>query len=362
VKHDTLKRIMAGDESGPVASAFRLGLSALTPGYRLAIAIRNRMFDHGLRKSIQLPRPTLSVGNLTTGGTGKTPMVIELARRLIEQGSQPAVLLRGYMAQTDARPSDEARQLADELGSSVPVEPNPNRAQAAARVIAKHPNVSVFLLDDAFQHRQVRRDLDIVLIDATEPFGFGRLLPRGLLREPAHNLKRADAVIVTRSDLVDPDTLAVLDQQIQQLTGQPPLAHTLHRWTGFRGPDGDLPEDHLRSMDVVGVSAIGNPKAFEKMLQAAAGRVIHCRLFDDHHPYTREELDGLLAQAHEAGAQALVTTEKDWVKLRPLVAQRTEKGGTPPFIPILRPAMGVQFLDGEQALNDLLQRTLEARP
>jgi len=358
MNHETLIRIMAGEEQGPLAGVLRLGLSALTPGYRLAISVRNMMFNSGLRKSARLPRPALSVGNLTTGGTGKTPMVIELARRLAEQGSRPAVLLRGYMANAKTGPSDEAQQLRDELGSSVPIEPNPSRIQAAGRVIEKNPGaeVSVFLLDDGFQHRQVHRDLDLVLIDATRPFGFDRLLPRGLLREPARNLRRADAVIVTRSDQVDPKVLAALDKRIQELTGRPPTAHSVHRWNGFRQDDQTLPPDHLKPLSVVGVSAIGNPKAFERTLADTAGRVLTCLRFDDHHPYTAGHLQELLAKATQDDAQAVVTTEKDWVKWRPLIQSLNITA----YPPILRPILGIGFIDGGQALDNLLHKALHA--
>jgi tetraacyldisaccharide 4'-kinase len=352
MKHARLYDIMAGLDRGVWGHAARLGLSALEPVYRLAISLRNRLFDAGFRKPVRLPRPTISVGNITTGGTGKTPMVIELAKRLTEQGSRPAVLLRGYMADPSATQSDEALELARELGSSVPVEPDPNRATAADRVIKQYPDTSVFLLDDGFQHRQVHRDLDIVLIDATRPFGFDRLLPRGLLRESMGNLRRADVVILTRCDLVDPAVLADLDQTIKELTGQPPAAHTAYRWSGFAGPNGDLPKDHLKDLKVVGVSAIGNPAAFQQMLSAAAAEVLTCHSFDDHHAYTGAELDRLLADARRRGAQAVVTTEKDWVKWRTLLQ---ESGGDPVAVAVLRPVLGVEFLDGADAVQRVLR-------
>lgn len=354
MKHARLYDIMAGDDRSVLGHAARLGLSGMEPGYRLAISLRNRLFDLGLRKPLRLPRPTISVGNLTTGGTGKTPMVIELVKRLTEQGSRPAVLLRGYMAKGDSTPSDEAAQLKSELGSSVPVEPDPNRAEAADRVIRKHPTTSVFLLDDGFQHRQVHRDLDIVLIDATRPFGFGRLLPRGLMREPLRNLRRADAVIITRCDLVTTDTLADLDRRIQTLTGQPVIAHAVYHWTGFRSDDNSLPGDHLKAMKTIGVSAIGNPKAFQDMLNEASGEVLTCHSFDDHHAYQPDEIRGLLADAKQRGAQAVVTTEKDWVKWRPILQ---DDGVDPPPLPILRPVLGVVFIDGDQAISRMLRQT-----
>ncbi len=356
--------IMRGEDTTLSGRAIRLGLTVMQPGYRLAVAARNRLFDVGLRKPLQLLRPTISVGNLTAGGTGKTPMVIELARRLIEQGSHPAVLLRGYMSKGGDGPSDEAAQLKNELGSSVPVEPDPSRADAARRVIKAHPEVSVFLLDDGFQHRQVHRDLDIVLIDATRPFGFDHLLPRGLLREPVGNLGRADAVIVTRSDLVDPQALAKLDQQITQLTGRAPIAHTASRWTGFRHGDDLLPADHLRDLKVSAVTAIGNPGAFEQMLRTQAGRVLACHDLDDHHHYTAEQIRGLMTDALAQKADALVVTEKDWVKWVPLL-NRLPGGSAPNSgkdVSILRPVLGVEFLDGGQAVDQLLRQVTESRP
>ncbi len=359
MNHARLYNIMAGKDRTASAHAARLGLRILQPAYRLAIALRNKSFDLALRKPIRLPRPTISVGNLTTGGTGKTPMVIQLAKQLAEQGSHPAVLLRGYMPNQTQTPSDEAQELACELGSSTPVQPNPNRAAAADHVLKNHPDTDIFLLDDAFQHRQVHRDLDIVLIDATRPFGFNHLLPRGLLREPPQNLRRAHAIIITRCDLVPPQTLADLDQQIQSLTGQPPTAHAAYQWTAFRSNDHHLPGDrfpgdHLKNLKTVGISAIGNPKAFEDMLNQASQEVLTCHTFDDHHAYQPDEVRNLLTDAQQRGAQALVLTEKDWVKFQPILQNLKTDPTTPQ---ILRPVLGIDFLDGAEKITQMLQQT-----
>lgn len=352
MNHARLYDIMSGDDRSLSASASRLGLSVLEPGYRLAIALRNKQFDLGWRKPARLPRPVISVGNVTTGGTGKTPLVIELAKRLLEQGSHPAVLMRGYMPDQAGATSDEAQEIADELGSAVPVQPNPNRVEGAQRVLDKHPETTVFLLDDGFQHRQVYRDLDIVLIDATRPFGFDRLLPRGLLREPVGNVRRADAVIVTRGDLIARDVLTALDQRIETLTGNAPIAHAVSQWSGYRTGDEQQPEDHLNNLKVVGVCAIGNPDAFTKMLQDAAGEVLHLHAFDDHHDYSSDEIRGLLLDAGKRGADAVVITEKDWVKFKPLMGDDAMSQGAPP---VLRPALKVGFLKGAQQVDQMLK-------
>ena len=353
MNHKRLYELMSGDAKGLGASAARLGLSALAPGYRLAVAIRNRMFDLGLKKTVHLNRPVISIGNLTTGGTGKTPMVIELVRRLIEQGQRPAVLLRGYMAGADG-PSDEAIELSHELGSAVPVEANPDRAQGAKRVLAEHPETTVFLLDDGFQHRRVHRDLNIVLIDATRPFGFGHLLPRGLLREPIRNLNRADAVILTRCDPSANPGNAEMDKRIETITGRPPIAHTNFTWSGYRNESETFDVTHLKAKKVVGACAIGNPTAFMVML-ANAGELLAVHQFDDHHSYTETEVHKLLIDAASQGADAVVVTEKDWVKWRPMIKGLPTEG----LPPVIRPKLGTRFLDGAEAVESLLKRALQ---
>ncbi|MCG8511455.1 MAG: tetraacyldisaccharide 4'-kinase, partial [Rhodospirillales bacterium] len=217
---------MSGEATGLLAAAARGGLALAEPVYRAVVSARNKRFDNGKRTIARLPRPVISVGNITTGGTGKTPMVIHLARLLHEAGHRPAVLLRGYKADPEhPQASDEAAELTAALDGIAYVEANPNRVESARRVLDNHPNADVFLLDDGFQHRQVHRDLDMVLIDAMCPFGHDHLLPRGLLREPMKNLARADAVVVTRADQVEPGKLKEIDQRIVAMHGKPPIAH-----------------------------------------------------------------------------------------------------------------------------------------
>lgn len=347
--HDRFLRLVRGHDRSPPAAAARLGLSAAAAPYRAAVALRNRAFDLGLRRPMPLGRPTVSIGNLTTGGTGKTPMVIDTVRRLRATGERPAVLLRGYG-------DDETRELATALADTdppTPVEANPSRVAQAAALLERCPDVSAFVLDDGFQHRQAHRDLDLVLIDATDPFGGGRLLPRGLLREPTCSLRRAHGVIVTRSDQVDAETLARLDAEIERLTDRPPLAHVAATWRVLRVDEAadEQPTQTLRERRVLGACGIGNPGAFERQLRQAAGEVVGMETRNDHHPWTAEALREVLDRAAAAGGEAVVTTEKDWVKWRPLLGRMPDSQ----TLPIYRPILMMRFLDGEAAFATLLQ-------
>ena len=354
-------RIMSGEDRDWTAHVLRTAANAGVPPYRAAVAARNLLYATRLRGAKRLGLPTISVGNLTAGGTGKTPMVIELADRLRALGHRPAVLLRGYEpgGPESRQGSDEAAVLRGALGDDVPVRPNPSRVAAAREVRAERPDLTVFLLDDGFQHRRAARQLDLVLVDATRPFGHGRLLPRGLLREPHRALRRADAVVITRADRVSKSDLEDLSRRLTRLHGRPPVAVCRHRWSGLRVGYKDGPLDKLADHRVLGVSGLGNPADFEATLRAVAGEVAGCLVFDDHHPYTRSDVRGIMHTALERDAVAVVTTEKDWVKWRRLA------GGVKLPLPVYRPRVQMAFAptpdggDGAAALDAMLR---EAAP
>lgn len=347
--------ILSGEDRSFAAAAKRAALAGSEPFYGIAMGIRNALFDSRLRKAHPLARTTISIGNITTGGTGKTPMVIDVARRLITLDARPAVLLRGYRA-VHGR-SDEAELLKQALGPSVPVIANPDRIAGAKLALIQNPATTLFILDDGFQHRKVARDLDLVLVDATNPFGYGHLLPRGLLREPIGNLRRARGVIVTRADLVSAEALRQLDRDLTHHTGRPPLAHCAHVWTGFLdAEDRPLAVDALAARRVLAFSGIGNPQAFEATLRTRVLQVEHHLQLPDHHDYADP---APLRAAYEAarGAECLVMTEKDWVKCKP----RLEGGKLPGVpLPIFRPVLGIRYLSGEAAIENLLTLTVTA--
>lgn len=340
-------KAMSGEDTSACGGLMRAMLAAATPVYALGNSARSAGFTTGLKRTVSLGRPTISVGNLTTGGTGKTPMVAWIADYLIELGQFPCILLRGYKG------GDEAKEHQGRLGDRAYVEPNPDRVAAAKGVLDADPPPTCFLLDDGFQHRRAARDLDLVLIDATNPWGYGSMLPRGLMREPKSALRRADAIIVTRADRVDEQSLAGLDCEIESITGRPPIAHAVHTWVGlFDEQHQAYPLSTIADQRVMGVIGLGNPSAFTQMLQQHAGEVVHCEQYPDHHRYTRKLLLELIALAETAEAQAVITSEKDWVKWAVLLED--EKVA----LPIYRVDLQMRFTAGEDELKALLRSRL----
>ena len=208
-----LLALMAGERRGFSAAWQRCGLRLASVPYGWAVAVRNGLFDRGWKSIERAGVPVVSVGNLTVGGTGKTPCVEYIASRLRQWDRRVAILSRGYGSEHG--PNDEALVLEENL-PDVPHLQGPDRV-ALARIAIEELESEVLVLDDGFQHRRLARDLDVVLIDATQPWGFGYLLPRGLLRESPRGLRRAGAVVLTRCDQVDAAALAKLKGEVAKL-------------------------------------------------------------------------------------------------------------------------------------------------
>lgn len=355
-------RILSGEDRRFFAGALRGGLSLVEPAYSTVTRLRNHLYDRGTLASHPLPRPTISIGNITTGGTGKTPLVRWLAEQLACRSIRPAILMRGYHAPksklprnpskrtttTDPQPaspptraqSDEERMLADYLDARANVIANPDRLAGAASAMALDPAPDVFLLDDGFQHRRVRRDLDIVLIDATHPFGHGHVLPRGLLREPLSGLSRAHLLIITRANLVDPSEADRIEAELRKWNRDAPILRANHVLAGLKPTDvpasepPEFPiEDLLRRRFFV-FAGIANPDALARQLEPYRDSLAGARWFPDHHAYQPEELAEVFKTATTSGAQVIVTTEKDWVKLASLPgADRTPRTNATPATP-----------------------------
>lgn len=281
--------------------------------YRWIVSIRNRQFDRG--KGVTRARvPVLSIGNLTTGGTGKTPLVCYLAKNLRKLDLRVSILSRGYGA-NESGVNDEAMELEMRL-PDVPHLQDPNRKKIAD-IATEELGAEVLLLDDGFQHRKLHRDIDILVIDATNPFGFGHLLPRGLLREPVQNIQRADIAVINRCNFVDDQTVSEIKSTLRRHKQTLPIALA---WTVA-----DKLIDHIGNTtaieDFAGNSVgtfcgIGNPSGFQKTLKQLDVNVIASREFPDHHQYTREDIQQLSAWAKSLnGCDAILCTQKDLVKI-----------------------------------------------
>lgn len=295
---------------------------------------RRRRFDPALSAQAAtsiLPCKTISIGNLTTGGTGKTPAVQWVARRLQVQGIHVAVVARGYggrLSREGAVVSDGAAVLhsAHDVGDEpvlharalpgIPVIIGRDRV-VAARLAAERFGVQVVVLDDAFQYWSLHRDLNVVLMDARRPFDNGHLLPRGRLREPPAALERADVVLLTRADLASEEQRSAARAQIGRYTPAP-IFEASHAPTALRDEVlGERMPLHLEGMSVAAVSALADNEAFQATVQACGARIVAGLERRDHHHWQPRELQTFAREAERAGAQALITTEKDAVKIQP---------------------------------------------
>jgi tetraacyldisaccharide 4'-kinase len=278
------------------------------------MVVRNALFDRGVKRSVRAAVPVVSVGNLTMGGTGKTPAVEYVARFFRERDRRVAVLSRGYGG--GGGRNDEALVLEENL-PDVPHLQGPDRA-ALAQTAVEELESDVLVLDDGFQHRRLRRDLDLVLVDATNPWGYGWVFPRGLLREPQRGLRRADVVLMTRCDQVSTAALAELRAEVGRLVPGKPIVESTHAPRRLVNSDGEEQTlDFVRGTSVAAVSGIGNPAAFTRTLTDLGATVVDHRIHPDHHAYTRADVDALRRWAGSLpAATPVLTTQKDLVKLR----------------------------------------------
>ncbi len=283
---------------------------------------RARFYERGLFAQMRLDTPVISVGNLSVGGTGKTPMSLWLARQAHQRGLRAGILSRGYKAGSGGTPGrlNDEGQLIAEILPDVPQVQDPDRVRGGEALQAQ--GVDWIVLDDGFQHRRLVRDLDLVLVDATRPWGLPpaepgarpvcATLPRGFLREPPLALRRADQIVLTRADSTPPGDLQSLREELRRIAPDVEQVLTSHRPSGLRivgaGSSQKAELDQLRDVEVDVISAIGNPGAFEETVRQQGAQIVRTRHFPDHHAYSTEDLMGL-------GDRPLVTTAKDAVKL-----------------------------------------------
>ena len=329
-----MRSVWNNERPGFLLQPFLFILFILSLIYRCVCWVRKTLYRVGIFRTRRLDAMVISIGNLTVGGTGKTPFTIAVARYLADQGLKVGVLSRGYRGKRDqdiqwvsdgqrilANPGEvgeEAYLMASQL-DGVPVMVGRNRFKAGQKLLQQFRQ-DVLILDDGFQHIGLQRDLNLLIIDGSMPFGRlpvqGFLLPRGMLREPIRELRRASAVLVSRMEQCDhyPEIIRTIKKWHP---GMPVFkifssARRLVHLTNHSEKE----VDYLAGKSVLAFSGIGNPDSFRTLLEQLGGKIVHEEVFKDHHHYSAQDVQDLLKQARRHTADMLVTTEKDAVKLR----------------------------------------------
>lgn len=350
--------------------AARVALSPLTLAgkvYGSALKARRDLYASGTLKSVSAAIPVISVGNLTVGGTGKTPLVELICRLLLAEGLKPVVISRGYRGRLEGKvevvsDGGKIRLGAEDAGDEpllmarrlpgVPVVIGAKRAKAVAKAVELGLG-DVAVLDDGFQHLALKRDLDILLVDAAKPFGNLHCLPRGTLREPRNALAYADVVVLTRANRVEATKLDALKRQIAKMNPKALVFGAAHEPEALvewpRGP-AEEPKAIARKK-VLAFAGIGRPEGFYECLRELGGVVAHTVDFEDHHPYSRDDVERIVHWARLTNAEALVTTEKDAVRLERFL---------PLDLPLLVLAVRVSLNGGEAEFGRKLAEVARA--
>ena len=330
-----IERVWAGD-----SAADRIARAALAPLeglYRGATALRGRLYDAGLLSAARSPISVVSIGNLTVGGTGKTPVSAWIAARLAQQGRMPAIVLRGY--------GGDEPLVHSRINPGIPVIVAADRSAGIRDAASAGADVAI--LDDAFQHRKARRDLDIVLLSADDWTGRRRLLPAGPFREPMSALTRASAVFITRKSAGDQQVAAVRNAVVAEAPDVPLAVIRLDLSEVIRAvpPAGAMPAAMLAGKKILGVAAVGNPAAFFSQLESL-NAIVRPMAYPDHHAYTASDIAEITRKSAEC--DFVVCTLKDAVKLGPVwPASNT---------PLWYVSLAVQVESGEAAIDALLMR------
>lgn len=331
----------------------KIVLKACSYLYWIAINLRNIFYDRGLFASYNVGVPVISIGNITMGGVGKTPFVIFLARWLQNNGFKPVILIRGYMNGSVRGASSDEVKLLEKMLKGVVVLQGPDRV-ANARQYLKENKCDVFVLDDGFQHRKIHRDLNIVAVDMSNPFGNNELLPRGILREPLRALSRSDMVVFTRSDL-GKSKIAAVKSRITGINPDIEFIETVHHPVGFVDlRDFKMQEvSVLKGESVLAFCAIGNPDGFKGTLEQTGIVLADIKIYEDHYSYTESDIHYLVKECERVGAGALVTTSKDAVKLQPYLDKVTGQ------VRVFYLEITIEVVHGQEQFNHRIRSLLQ---
>jgi len=361
---------------GRFASFLRWNLKQLSRLYAFIVQTRLWLYQHGIFRHHTLGCQVVSVGNLTVGGTGKTPIVEVFAKSLQKQGRKVAILSRGYkrdeppflqrvidrirmktkaqlpLVVSDGKhlllnsdvSGDEPYMLASNL-PNVTVLVDKNRVKAGQYAISKL-GCDTLILDDGFQYFHLKHRLDIVLVDSTNPFGNREVLPRGILREPIRNIKRASFIFITKSK---GDGAEELRKQLREHNPNAEIAECRHSPKILKDVYSreEKTLDFLQGLNVAAVSGIAVPKGFEDELVRLGAKVLYHRRYADHHRYSQQEILNIINKGLDRGASAIITTEKDAVRF-PMIERRD--------LPIYFMRVEIEMLSGAEDFNECISR------
>ena len=341
-------RVLHG--SGRAPSLFRLLLTPLGILYGLATRARRQAYRVGILRPCALDVPVISVGNVTVGGTGKTPMVLHIARWCAQNGRRPAILSRGYAARNagpGGKRNDEALLL-ERTAPQIPHYVGADRVATGRKAIAA--GADCLVLDDGFQHLRIRRDLNLVLVDAQDPLGGGRVLPAGALREPPSCLQDADAIVLSRADAIGRQALDAVRRRVRACMREKPIFEAVHRAVGLTLANGSAAEPvaWLSGRRVFIFCGIGNPEGFLRTVAQLGAETVAARFLPDHFAYRSRDLAGLAEDCVNERADCAITTEKDAVKL----------GAWPRTVPLRVLKVEIEFTAGQAQFEDLLRSAL----
>jgi tetraacyldisaccharide 4'-kinase len=364
LNQETYRKLISGQSKSLDTTLLRFFLEVAAKFYSAIIALRNLAYSKGWLKAHTVGAAVISVGNITVGGTGKTPLVIWLYQQIMQSAKckvqNCGILTRGYKTCHKRWAMDDGRWTIDEpaiLAKKCPLAKvivNPDRVAAARQAVEKF-GANVLIMDDGFQHRRLARDLDIVTIDATCPFGYSKMLPAGLLREPADSLKRADAIVITRCNQVGENELDELEKKLRLLHPNIIIACSTHKPVCAKSIDGrKINLDELKGKKVLAFCGIANPAAFFNTINEVGCNVVSSKIYDDHYQYTDDCLTDIYEQAADSKADFVLTTQKDWTK----IAQPTplKKGA-----PLAYLAIELKFISGENKITRLIESALAGR-
>ena len=296
--------------------------------------------------------PVISIGNITVGGTGKTPLVIWLYNLLRERNIHCAILTRGYKATQNYE--DEPAILTKSCPEARVIV-NPDRVTGAAEAVNDF-DAKVLIMDDGFQHRRLARDLDIVVIDATCPFGYGKILPAGLLREPVTSLKRADAAVITRCDQRTEAQLAQLEKELQRINPDMIIAKSIHKPICAKSMVGEENSiEELKGKKIFAFCGIGNPDAFLDTIKELGTNLVGSKVYNDHYHYGDKCLADIYEQARHLKADLILTTQKDWFSAQYAIRNTQYE------IPLAYLAIELKFTAGGDKLKVLIGDTLAGK-